>query len=101
MLRVLEGVGLREDAAEGVAEEVDLPEAEGRADRLDVLDHVLDGVELRVLEALGPARAALVDEDEAIRPREREEVREEVVVRARRARRGRRSRGAPRPTDFQ
>ena len=78
---VLERVGLRQYAAVGMPEQVDLPEVQVLPDRLDVLDHVLDGVALRIFELLGPARAALVDEDEAVGPRERQQVRQEVVVR--------------------
>ena len=64
-----------------MAEEVDLPEAESGADRLHVLDHGRDRVELRILQALGTPRAALVDEHEPVRPRERQEMGQEIVVR--------------------
>ena len=68
---VLECVGLREHAAVGVAEQADAPEVQVLADGLDVLDHVLDCVTLGVLQLLGLARAALVDEHDAIRAGER------------------------------
>ena len=55
------------------------------ADGLDVLDHVLDGVALRVFELLRLPRAAFVDEDHAVRARQRQQVRQEVVVRGARA----------------
>src|SRR5262249_54297328 len=47
----------------------------------DVLDHGLDGVARGVLELLRFPRAALVEEDQPVVARQREEVGEEVVVR--------------------
>ena len=79
--RVLEGVRLGEHAAVGVPQQVDLAEAQGPPDRLHVLGHGLDRVLRRVLELLRPAGAALVDEHQAVVPRERQQVRQEVVVR--------------------
>ena len=78
---VLERVRLRERAAVGVSEQVELREAERLADGLEVFGHRLDGVARRVLQLLAPAGTALVEEDDAVRPGERQEVREEIVVR--------------------
>ena len=47
---------------------------------LDVLDVALDGVEAGVLQALGAAGAAFVDEDEAVSAGQRQQPGQEVVV---------------------
>jgi hypothetical protein len=61
-------------------QQIHLPEVQVLPDRLDVLDHVLDGVTLRVFQLPGLPGAALVDEHDAIGPRERQQIRQEVVV---------------------
>jgi len=66
MLLVFERVGLGEDAAATVAEEVDFAQVERDANGFNVVGHGLDGVLGDVLEALGFAGAALVDKDEAV-----------------------------------
>ena len=76
-----ERVRLRQHAAERVPEQVDLAEPERDAHRLDVRHHRLDGIARGVLELLRTARAALVDEHQAVVARERQQVGEEVVVR--------------------
>jgi hypothetical protein len=78
VLLVLEGVGLGQDAAATVAEEGDFAQVEGHAHVLNVLDVGLDGVAAGVLQALGAARAALVDEDEAMGAGQRQKPGEPV-----------------------
>ena len=80
ILRVLEGIGLGENAAATVAQQVDLTEVESDAEGFDVFDIGLDGVLVDIFKAFGAAGAALVEEDEAVGAGEREEPGQEVVV---------------------
>ena len=57
-----------------------MPRSEGDADGFDVVGHVLDGVLGHVLQALGLAGAALVDEDEAMGASQRQQPGQEVGV---------------------
>ena len=72
VLLVFEGVGLCEDAAVAVAEKRDFAQVEGLANGFNVFNHVFNGVEAYVLQALGIAGAALVNEDEAVGAGKRE-----------------------------
>src|SRR5208283_3453516 len=81
VLLVLERVGLRQDAAAGVAKQVDPSEAESLPHGLGVADHVVDRVVGRVLYLCRPAAAALVDEYQPVRAGQRDKVGEEIVVR--------------------
>ena len=85
VLRVRQGVGLRENASVRVTEESDFSQVEGPADGLDVFDHVLDRVQPGIFETLRSAAAPLVDEDETVAACERQKVRQEIIVRGARA----------------
>src|SRR5258708_35730318 len=63
-----------------MSEKADLAEAESLTNGLDILDHVRDGVLLRIFQSGGAAGAALVDEDQATSAHERQQVRKKVVV---------------------
>ena len=80
VLLILECVGLGQHAAATVAEQVDFAQVESHAHGFDVFDVALDGVLARILQALGPARAALVDEDEPVRARQGQQPGQEVGV---------------------
>src|SRR5262249_37862176 len=73
-------VGLGGHAAAGVSEQLDPAQAEGGADCLRVLDHGFHRVARRVLKLLRLTRPPLVQEDEPVVARQRDEVRQEVVV---------------------
>ncbi len=78
VLLILERVSLGQHAAATVAEQIDLAQVECDADGLNVLDIALDGVLVHVLQALGLAGAALVNENEAMGARQREQPGKEV-----------------------
>ena len=80
MLLVLERVGLGQHAAATVPEQRDFAQAEGHAHGFNVVARRFDGVFARVLQALGPAGAALIDEDEPMRARQGQQPGQEVGV---------------------
>ena len=80
VLLIFKGVCLGEHASVGVAEQADLTEAQRLAHRLDVLNHIFDGVGGDVFQGLGAAGAALVDKDQLVVAGERREIGQKVIV---------------------
>ncbi len=80
VLLVLERVSLRQHAAAAVSQQVDLAQTQRHAHRLHVVRHVFDGVLARILQAFRLARPALVDKDEPVRARQREQPGQKVSV---------------------
>jgi len=80
VLLVFERIRLGQYAAATMAKQIDLAQAERDADGFDIVGHVFDGVLARVLEALRLAGAALVNEDEVMRARQRQEPRQKLFI---------------------
>ncbi len=82
VLLVFQGVGLRENAAVGVAQKRDAAEGEFLAYSFNILHHGIHGVAGRVIQFLRFARSALVDEGELMVSRQRREIGQEIIVRS-------------------
>ena len=80
VLLVLEGVGFGQHTAAAVAKQVDLAQVQRHAHGFHVVGHVLDGVFGYILQALGLPGAALVNEDQPVGARQRQQPRQEVGV---------------------
>src|SRR5215469_855341 len=65
-----------------MTEQADLAQAEAKANGFEVFHHVVNGVLLWVFQLGRLTRAAFVDEDELVGTHQRQEIRQEVVVRS-------------------
>src|SRR5262249_8656691 len=66
-------------------EQADLAQVERAPHGLDILNHVLDGVSLYVLQLLRLPRSALVNKHQSVMARQRKQIRQEVVMRCTRS----------------
>ena len=78
---IFQRVGLRECASVGMTQQADLPQIERLAHRLDIFDHVLDGVAGGILQLLGSPGAAFVNKYQAVMARQRQKKGQEIIVR--------------------
>ena len=78
--RVAHSIGLRQDAAEGMAQHHPVLQAQMSPELLQVSHHVLEGITPSIRESLRAARAPLVDEHEAILSSQGLQIRQEIRV---------------------